>query len=160
MGDQWRSCTWKAFATHWSDWTWGQKFQVYRGHTCSFVGSGKSVMRKFFEIIQVCFCMFGSQKGFLFTRESKKNSTKTSKGLSLTIKYSFEVKKYKTKLMGNSTSSFLLVLRFDNRWRWCRGHFNFRQRTLYLGYQRSLFSQNFFTLVLVLIFKTTLGCLK
>ena len=23
-----------------------------------------------------------------------------------------------------------LVHRFDNRWRWCRGHFNFRQRTL------------------------------
>ena len=26
-----------------------------------------------------------------------------------------------------------LVRRFNNRWRWRRGHFNFRQRTLLLG---------------------------
>jgi hypothetical protein len=40
----------------------------------------------------------------------------------------------------NFLSSLRLVLRFNNRWRWRRGHFNFRQRTLYLSYQRSLFS--------------------
>ena len=33
-----------------------------------------------------------------------------------------------------------LVLRFNNRWRWRRARFNFRQRTLQLDYQRSLFS--------------------
>ena len=32
-----------------------------------------------------------------------------------------------------------LVLRFNNRWRWRRARSNFRQRTLQLDYQRSLF---------------------
>ena len=37
-----------------------------------------------------------------------------------------------------------LVHRFNNRWRWRRGRFYFRQRTLWLGYQRSLVGQGFF----------------
>ena len=37
----------------------------------------------------------------------------------------------------------LLLVIFNNRWRWCCGRFNFRQTTLKLGYQRSLSSYNF-----------------
>ena len=33
---------------------------------------------------------------------------------------------------------YTLVLRFNNRWRWCSGRFNFRQGTLELGSLRSL----------------------
>ena len=36
-----------------------------------------------------------------------------------------------------------LVHRFDNRWRWRRGHFSFSQRTLQLGYQKFLSFQIF-----------------
>ena len=39
---------------------------------------------------------------------------------------------------------FILVHRFNNRWRWCCGRFNFRQRTIKLGYRRSLSSQGFY----------------
>ena len=38
---------------------------------------------------------------------------------------------------------FILVHRFHNRWRWCCGRFNFRQRTLELGYQMSLTAINY-----------------
>ena len=54
---------------------------------------------------------------------------------------------------------FGLVRRFNNRWRWCRGHFNFRQITLLLGYLRSFFFQ-FFPQCLDFDFQTTLGCSK
>ena len=39
---------------------------------------------------------------------------------------------------------YALVHRFNNRWRWCCGHFNLWQRTLELGYQRSLSRQDLF----------------
>ena len=52
-----------------------------------------------------------------------------------------------------------LVHRSDNRWRWCRGRFNFRQRTL-IGLSEVFFQPRFFSLVLVLIFKINLGYLN
>ena len=51
-----------------------------------------------------------------------------------------------------------LVLRFNNRWRWRRGRFNFRQNTVIGGLSEVTFQLEFFTLVLVVIFKITLGC--
>ena len=36
-----------------------------------------------------------------------------------------------------------LVHCFNNRWRWCSGRFNFRQRTLELDYLRSFYCQVF-----------------
>ena len=41
------------------------------------------------------------------------------------------------------TREIALVHLFNNRWRWCCGHFNFGQRTLKLSYQRSLSSHEF-----------------
>ena len=41
-------------------------------------------------------------------------------------------------LTSNMNEMYSLVLHFDNRWRWCCGCFNFRQRILELDYQRSL----------------------
>ena len=38
---------------------------------------------------------------------------------------------------------FILVHRFNNRWRWALRPFQFRQKTIKLGYWRSLFSQGF-----------------
>ena len=48
-------------------------------------------------------------------------------------------------LFSGSLVSFIYTLVHPvHRWRSCCGHFNFRQRILELGYQRSLFSQDFF----------------
>ena len=63
----------------------------------------------------------------------------------------------KTRKIVGRKEIYVLVHHVNNRWRWCCGCFNFRQRTLELGYQSSLFIQNFFSLVLVLIFKITLA---
>ena len=53
----------------------------------------------------------------------------------------------------------MLVHRFDHRWRWCCGHFNFRQKTLEIGYHRSIATQNF-CYILGVDFFITLGQTK
>ena len=68
-------------------------------------------------------------------------------------------------ILSNSLSrtSFLhiptLILRFNNRWRWSCGHFNFRHRPLKLGYLRS-FIQIFFIFLILIFFLSFLGWSK
>ena len=45
----------------------------------------------------------------------------------------------KTREIEDREETYILVYPFINRWRWCGGHFGFRQRALELGYQRSKF---------------------
>ena len=49
-----------------------------------------------------------------------------------------------TKFGHLKQKSYKLVHRFDNRWRWCSGRFNFRQITLKVCNHKSLFSHVFF----------------
>ena len=53
----------------------------------------------------------------------------------------------------------MLVLRFNNRWRWCSGRFNFRLRRLELDYLRSHSCHVFYSVV-VLIFFLSLRAIK
>ena len=64
--------------------------------------------------------------------------------------------------MGNSTSSFLLVPRFntDGVGVAAVSILDKEHCNLDFGYQRSLFSQNLYTLVLILIFLNGFGSLK
>ena len=49
------------------------------------------------------------------------------------------------KRIWTKTPLSMLVLPFNNRWRWCCGRFNFSQRTVEIGHQRSLSIQFFFS---------------
>ena len=50
----------------------------------------------------------------------------------------------KTRSAVDIKGTYTLVHLFNNRWRWCCGRFNLRQRTVELGYQKKFFNQGFF----------------
>ena len=65
----------------------------------------------------------------------------------------------KKPTFAKKSPSSMLVLRFNNRWRWCSGHFNFRQRTLELDC-RGVFQPAFFFIILVLKINFTFRLVK